>query len=60
MKQEQVQYREALPEDIPQIQIVRHSVKENVLSNPALVTDDDCKEYITVEVRVGSVRSTIK
>jgi GNAT superfamily N-acetyltransferase len=48
MKQEQVQYKEAIPEDIPQIQIVRHSVKENVLSNPALVTDHDCKEYITI------------
>ena len=40
-------FREARVEDIPQIQIVRHSVKENVLSNPALVTDQDCKEYMT-------------
>jgi GNAT superfamily N-acetyltransferase len=37
--------------DIPQIQIVRHSVKENVLSNPALVTDADCAEYLTVRGR---------
>ena len=28
--------------------MVRHSVKENVLSDPALVTDEDCKEYLTV------------
>jgi GNAT superfamily N-acetyltransferase len=41
-------FREAAIEDIPQIQIVRNSVKENQLSNPALVTDEDCKEYITV------------
>jgi GNAT superfamily N-acetyltransferase len=47
MKQEKILYREASLDDIAQIQIVRHSVKENVLSNPALVTDADCKEYIT-------------
>lgn len=41
-------FREALIEDIEQIQGVRHSVKENVLSNPALVTDEDCKEYLTI------------
>lgn len=41
-------YREATVEDIKQIQIVRHSVKENVLSNPELVTDADCVDYITV------------
>ena len=41
-------YREATKNDIPQIQIVRNSVKENQLSNPALVTDKDCEEFITV------------
>ena len=41
-------FREADVSDIPQIQIVRHSVKENVLSDPALVTDKDCKEFLTV------------
>jgi len=40
-------YREALPEDIPQIQIVRNAVKENTLSNPDLVTNADCLEYLT-------------
>lgn len=40
-------FREATIADIPQIQIVRHSVTENVLSNPALVTDADCADYIT-------------
>lgn len=39
--------REAVVKDISQIQIVRNSVKENMLSNPALVTDADCKEFIT-------------
>lgn len=41
-------FREALTSDIPQIQIVRHTVKENVLSNPALVTDKDCEEFLIV------------
>lgn len=40
--------REATISDIKQIQIVRNSVKENTLSNPDLVTDEDCKEFITV------------
>ena len=41
-------FREALTADVPQIQVVRHSVKENILSNPALVTDEDCIEFLTV------------
>jgi len=40
--------REAKVSDIPQMQIVRHSVKENILTNPALVTDKDCEQFITV------------
>lgn len=39
--------REAKIDDIKQIQIVRNSVMENTLSNPNLVTDEDCKEFIT-------------
>jgi GNAT superfamily N-acetyltransferase len=39
--------REATIEDIEQIQIVRNAVKENTLSNPQLVTDQDCEEYLT-------------
>lgn len=38
--------REAIPEDIPQIQTVRNSVKENMLSDPALVTVADCEEFL--------------
>lgn len=40
--------REARVEDIPQIQVVRNSVKENTLSNPDFVTDKDCEEFMTV------------
>jgi len=41
-------FREAKIEDIKQIQIVRNAVKENTLSNPNLVTDQDCEVYITI------------
>ncbi|WP_293309363.1 GNAT family N-acetyltransferase [Pedobacter sp. UBA5917] len=40
-------FRPAKTTDIPAIQIVRHTVKENILSDPALVTDKDCEEFIT-------------
>ena len=40
-------YRAAKVKDIKQIQIVRNSVKENTLSNPVLVSDKDCEEFIT-------------
>lgn len=39
-------FRVAKLEDIRQIQIVRNSVKENPLSNPNLVTDQDCEEFM--------------
>ncbi|HEY2349801.1 MAG TPA: GNAT family N-acetyltransferase [Puia sp.] len=39
-------FREATLQDIPQIQIVRHLVKENILSDPGLVTDNDCANYL--------------
>lgn len=39
--------REANSEDIDQIQIVRNAVKENTLSNPNLVTDEDCRIFLT-------------
>lgn len=38
--------REAQVADIPQIQIVRNEVKENMLSDPALVPDKDVEDYI--------------
>lgn len=41
-------YREANTNDIKQIQVVRNAVKENMLSNPGLVTDRDCVEYLTL------------
>lgn len=39
--------REASLNDIAQIQVVRHSVNENTLSDPALVPDADVAHYIT-------------
>lgn len=38
--------REAKPADIKQIQVVRNLVKENMLSDPALVSDKDCEEFL--------------
>ena len=43
-----MKFREANKNDIPQIQIVRNSVKENVLSDPSLVTDADCELFLTI------------
>lgn len=43
-----MQFREATTNDVAQIQRVRHSVKENVLSDPSLVPDSDVIDYITV------------
>ena len=40
-------FREANISDIKQMQFVRNAVKENTLSNPALVPDEDVAEYIT-------------
>ncbi len=42
-----MKFREALVSDIPQMHVIRNSVKENVLSNPELVTTEDYKTYIT-------------
>jgi GNAT superfamily N-acetyltransferase len=39
--------REAGKEDISQIQVVRNAVKENQLSDPALVPDKDVEDYIS-------------
>jgi GNAT superfamily N-acetyltransferase len=39
-------FREARIEDIKQIQIIRNAVKENILSDPSLVTDQECQEII--------------
>jgi GNAT superfamily N-acetyltransferase len=53
--------REAKIEDIKQIQIVRNSVKENTLSNPNLVTDKDCEEFILLRGKgwVGEIDQQI-
>lgn len=39
--------RQATITDIPAIQIIRNSVKENTLSDPSLVPDKDVEDYIT-------------
>ncbi|KQM69286.1 GCN5 family acetyltransferase [Pedobacter sp. Leaf216] len=44
-------FREAKLEDIKEIQVVRNSVKENPLSDPNLVTDQDCEEFMFVRGR---------
>jgi GNAT superfamily N-acetyltransferase len=41
-------FREAKLEDIKQIQVVRNAVKENMLSDPKLVSDADCEEFLFV------------
>lgn len=38
--------RQATLADIPGMQMVRHAVKENMLSDPALVPDHDVADYI--------------
>ena len=43
--------RQALVSDIPQIQIVRNAVKENTLSDPGLVPDQDVEDYINCRGR---------
>lgn len=41
-------FREAVAADIPKIQVVRNSVTENTLSDPGLVTDNHCEEFLLV------------
>ena len=40
-------FRETQINDIGQMQVVRNSVKENMLSDPSLIPDKDVEEYIT-------------
>lgn len=42
-----MKFRVATPSDIKQMQVVRHLVKENRLSDPDLVPDKDVAHYIT-------------
>lgn len=43
-----MRFREATIDDIPQIQVVRNAVKENMLPDPSLVSDEDCKTFLTI------------
>jgi len=40
-------FRDAKLEDIPEMRVVRNSVKENALSNPGLVTFHDYENFLT-------------
>ena len=42
-------FRDATLADIPPMQVIRNAVKENVLSDPKLVTDRDYEKYIQVK-----------
>ena len=44
-------YRIAEIRDIPRIQVVRNRVRENRLSNPSLVTDEDVEDFISIRGR---------
>ena len=39
-------FREAKINDISQIQVVRNAIKENTLSDPNLVTNNDVEDYL--------------
>jgi GNAT superfamily N-acetyltransferase len=41
-------FREAIIEDTKELQVIRHAVKENRLSDPLLVTDADVINFITI------------
>ena len=53
--------QQATPSHIPQMQIVRNAVTENVLSNPALISDADYVPYITTNGQgwVYSINNTV-
>ena len=42
-------FREATINDIKELQVIRHLVKENTLSDPSLVTDADCARFLTTD-----------
>lgn len=42
-----LKYRQAEVSDIPALQVVRHAVKENVLSNPLLIKNEDYIPFLT-------------
>ena len=42
-------YREAEIKDIPEMHVIRISVKENVLSNPDLITTKDYEDYLIIK-----------
>jgi len=53
-------YRKATTDDIPQIQIVRNSVKENQLSDPSLIPNELVEEFVPKEEQVSFAKLMIK
>ena len=49
-------FKEAQAAAIPQIQVVRNLVKENDLSDPRSVTNEDCENYLLNRVKDGYVK----
>ena len=43
--------RPAILADIPQIMAVRHSVRENQLSDPGVISAEDCIDFLTIRGR---------
>src|SRR5258706_7516768 len=61
MEIKRTKFREVDIKDIKALQVIRHAVKENRLSNPLLVTDADVENFITVRGKgwVGEVDAAI-
>ena len=45
--------RVATVKDIPRLMTIRFLVKENVLSDPSLVTEKNCEEFLTRGGKAG-------
>jgi GNAT superfamily N-acetyltransferase len=61
MTSKNVTYREAMPEDIPGLHHIRLSVKENALSDPNLVKEEDYIPFLVSKGKgwLGMVDNTI-
>lgn len=52
-------FREGHLKEISYLQIVRHSIKENMISNPIVIIEKDFDEYLTKRGKGWSVRNII-
>ena len=57
----EMKIRVAMVNDIPQLVIIRLSVKENILSNPTLISEKDYNEFLTKRGKgwVGEINNKI-